>query len=200
MDRSRPLLRIATVILGAGAASLFFWRGFSGAPAPSLEEIDLGAVSDFHLVERSGRPVGLSDLKGKVWVADFVFTRCMGPCPLLSRTMKDLQESLPGVSLVSFTVDPVHDTPAVLADYAEKFGADKDRWFFLTGDVAAIHALVLGSFKSALQENGPSRPGEEVTHSLHFVLVDKAGRIRGYFNATEPEALERLRERARALQ
>jgi cytochrome oxidase Cu insertion factor (SCO1/SenC/PrrC family) len=195
-------LRIVVIVLGVAAALAVVRRGFTFGDAPSLENGDFGVVADFRLTERSGREVRLADLAGKVWVADFIFTRCEGPCPLLSRAMAGLQASFtafPDARLVSVSVDPVHDTPQVLTDYADRFGADKDRWLFLTGVPSAVKALVRGSLKSALQENGPSRPGEEVTHSVNFVLVDKAGHIRGYFDGNDPAALERLKVRAREL-
>jgi cytochrome oxidase Cu insertion factor (SCO1/SenC/PrrC family) len=168
----------------------------------ALEDGDFGAVPEFRLTERSGRTVSAADLKGKVWVADFIFTRCMGPCPRLSRAMAGLQSSLaaaPDARLVSITVDPSHDTPAALAAYAERFEADKERWLFLTGDPAAVRDLVLGGFKAAMQDNPSAGPGEAVTHSLGMALVDKDGRIRGYFDGSDPAALERLAKRAKAL-
>ena len=93
-----------------------------------------GAVPDFTLTERSGSPVSLSDLKNKVWVADFIFTRCAGQCPLMSQKLNQLQRKLKGVQFVSFSVDPGTDTPKVLSDYAKLYSADPEKWFFLTGD------------------------------------------------------------------
>jgi protein SCO1/2 len=96
-------------------------------------------VPDFDLVERSNRKVTRQELTGKVWVADFIFTTCGGICPVMTSNMRKLQDKLfADIRLVSFTVDPTHDTPEVLTEYANRYGANKDRWLFLTGDPEAI--------------------------------------------------------------
>src|SRR6185369_17492193 len=95
-----------------------------------------GQVSDFVLTNHDGKAFFLSDLQGKVWVADIIFTRCPGPCLKMTRQMRELQKALPASSqakLVTLTTDPVFDTPAVLKAYAQRFGADFNRWLFLTG-------------------------------------------------------------------
>jgi protein SCO1/2/putative membrane protein len=148
---------------------------------------DFGPVGDFKLQERSGRTVTREDLLGKVWVASFVFTRCTRGCPQITATMRQLQDDLapyPGVMLVTFTVDPEHDDPGELARYADKYGADPRRWLFLTGGEKAIYDLMEGDFRISrpIQNQGGERtPGNEVQHDLHLVVVDDAGRIRGYF-------------------
>src|SRR5437867_913183 len=117
MRRSFTVLPAVALLLMTGCAS---W-----APSPAAD--DLGEVADFALTERSGETVHRADLLGKVWVAAFGFTRCTGPCPQVSGTMARLQAELagqPDVRLVSFSVDPDHDTPEVLREYAQRFGAD----------------------------------------------------------------------------
>ena len=93
----------------------------------------LAPVPDFSLTGQNGQAVSRTDLRGLVWVADFVFTSCTGPCPELTLRMRSLQKSLrkagPGVKLVSFSLDPETDTPAVLTRYAERYHADPDRWY-----------------------------------------------------------------------
>lgn len=109
----------------------------------------LGEVPDFALTERSLRPITKADLLGKVWIANFMFTQCPDECPLTSSRMATLQEAFvaaPEVLLVSITADPEHDTPAILARYADDFGADAQRWLFLTGDKEAIYRLALEGF------------------------------------------------------
>ena len=204
MARTKLLLRTGGVFLGVGIVSIALWRGILGGEPHALEEGDFGAVGNFSLTERSGRPLSLSDLKGKVWVADFIFTRCGGPCPRLSKAMARLQAAFaasPEARFVSFSVDPAYDTPPVLSEYAGRFGADPDRWFFLTGETSDVHGVILDSFKMAVKENegAARRPGEEVTHSLHFAVVDKEGRIRGYFTATDDKSLDRLKKRVSEL-
>jgi len=147
-----------------------------------------GAVPPFSLTAQNGRPFARTALDGQVWVADFIFTTCRGPCPLMSYKMRRLQDvaaRYPDVRLVSFTVDPAHDTPAVLAEYAGRYRADPARWFFLTGQPAALDALGRGAFK--LQSVDGS-----LIHSTRFVLVDRRSQIRGYYDSAEDGFLERI--------
>jgi len=155
---------------------------------------DLGVIGDFSLTERSGRPIGRADLLGKVWVADFIFTRCNGPCPAVTGGMARLQKDLAAekdVRLVSFSVDPEHDTTDVLSTYAGNFGADPERWLFVTGDRDTIFKLLRESFHVGVERNrvSDSTPGNAVTHSTRLVLVDRRGHIRGkyYEGATDSQ-------------
>ncbi len=158
-----------------------------------------GSVPDFSLTERSNRKVGRQDLVGEVWVADFIFTHCAGTCPAMSANMRKLQDRLPAeVRLVSFSVDPYNDTPEVLTEYANRYGADRDRWLFLTGDPEAVQKLSVGGFKLALDASSGSE-AEPITHSSRFALVDKKGTIRGYYGTEEAGDLDRLVEDARKL-
>ena len=143
-------------------------------------------VPPFILTERSGKTVTNMDLDGKIWVADFIFTTCPGPCPLVTANMAKLQTSLahdPRVQLVTFTVDPQNDTQAVLAAYADKFGADPNRWWFLTGPQKSVYDLIQDGFKLVVQDNHgqPLQDGEYVvTHSTQLVLIDGDGYVRAY--------------------
>lgn len=148
-------------------------------------------VPDFSLIDQRGNPIVLSDLKGKIWVADFIFTRCVAACPLMTDKMKKLQEefSESSVDFVSFSVDPQYDTPDVLFQYANRFGVDGNRWFFLTGDKETIYHLTQEGFGLAIGQQD-----SEVLHSARFVLVDRRGQIRGYYDSNEDEALQKLRQ------
>jgi cytochrome oxidase Cu insertion factor (SCO1/SenC/PrrC family) len=164
----------------------------------------LGPIDDFQFTERSGRTVSRDHLAGKVWVAGFVFTRCAGPCTQISGSMAQLQQATQGQRdflLVSFSVDPDHDTPAVLQKYADNFQADPERWLFLTGDREKMYTLIQDSFKLGVSPNeGAARtPGNEVMHSTRLVLVDRHGEKRGYFDGTDAEQMTRLRRRIAAL-
>src|SRR5215831_12793996 len=124
------LLLLGTICLAFLLAHLRM-RAFLGNPLPVY-----GQIASFTLTNQNGRSVTLADLKGHVWVADVIFTRCAGPCLKMSRQMKKLQNNLAattGTRLVSLTTDPLYDTPPVLKKYAERFGADPNRWLFLTG-------------------------------------------------------------------
>jgi protein SCO1/2 len=202
------LLGVLAVVATAGLVSLA--RRAAAPPDSPLAGLqDLGEVPDFRLLERSGREVTLEDLRGRVWIADFVFTRCGGICPVLSARMARLQKSLrvdgdSPLRLVSFTVDPAHDTPAVLAAYAEGLRADADGWLFLTGPRADLHALIKDGFRLSVAERDAddpeADPNEMITHSDRFVLVDARGRIRGYYHGTDEESVERLLADLGALQ
>lgn len=181
-----PLLAAAALASGCGR------DGDGGTGAGTLPV--LGAVTDFALTERSGRTVTRADLLGRTWIADFIFTRCAGPCPRLTARMARLQRELPpsdSLRLVSFTVDPAFDTPAVLSDYADRFRADPRRWLFLTGSQEAVHGLVSGGFRLSIADAPPG--GTDVTHSSRFALVDRAGRIRGYYEGEDDAAVEKLK-------
>jgi protein SCO1/2 len=146
-------------------------------------------VGAFALTERGGRTVRDTDLRGKVWVASFVFTRCTGPCPQVTATMARLQSELagePDVRLVTFTVDPERDDPAELKRYAEHFHADPERWLFLTGPEAEIHRLLKEGFKVGVARAKDPTPGQEFDHSTRLVVVDRRGNARGYFEGVRP--------------
>ena len=133
------------------------------------------SVPDFALTERSGQTVKLADFAGKVWVADFFYTTCPGPCPMLSSRLSDVQKELrtePDLRLISISTDPEKDTPDVLKLYAEKFQAT-DRWLFLTGPKAVIYSLARDGFKLPIAE--PASPGGQIIHSTRLILIDKTG-------------------------
>jgi protein SCO1/2 len=151
-----------------------------------------GTVPAFQLVNQNGQPFGSAQLAGKIWIADFIYTTCPGPCPMISSRMSELQKPLgkSDVHLVSFSVDPEKDTPQVLRGYAEKLQADPARWDFLTGLQSAIYKLSHDGFKLAVSDGSDER-GIPV-HSTRMVLVDRHGQIRGYYDATEPDAVTKL--------
>ncbi|HEV2047502.1 MAG TPA: SCO family protein [Chthoniobacterales bacterium] len=151
-----------------------------------------GSVPSFELVNQNGQPFGSAQLLGKIWIADFIFTTCPGPCPMISSRMSELQTPLEktDVHLVSFTVDPDKDTPEVLRGYAEKLQAQPTRWDFLTGQKPAIYKLSRDGFKLAVSD-GSAETGTPV-HSTRMILVDRHGDIRGYYDATEADAMTKL--------
>jgi len=147
-----------------------------------------GMVSDFTLTDQSGAEFSNSALAKRIWVADFIYTNCPGPCPRMSSQMHQLQTALAGndgVSFVSFTVDPSHDTPAVLTAYAKHFDADPAKWFFLTGDVGTVNHLSRDVFLLSSVDG-------TLEHSTRFVLVDGRSRIRGYYSSFDQDAVPRL--------
>src|SRR2546425_12788620 len=151
-----------------------------------------GAVPAFQLTNQNGQPFGSAQLAGKIWIADFIYSTCPGPGPMISRRMNALQKPLgkTDVHLVSFSVDPEKDTPDVLHRYAEKLQAEPGRWDFLTGPKSAIYKLSHDGFKLAIS-NGSDAQGIPV-HSTRIVLVDRHSQIRGYYDATEADAVTKL--------
>jgi protein SCO1/2 len=191
--------------LGLGLALLFVVAGVailtvSKRQAPDVAAVaDYGKVPDFSLTERSGRAVSLQDLRGKTWIADFIFTSCAGTCPAMTAEMRRLQDILPKeIELVSFSVDPGRDTPEVLSRYADKYGADPQRWLFLTGDAETLYNVSVKGFKLALDASQGSE-AEPITHSSKFVLVDGSGKILGYYDGIEAADIARLTQDAKAL-
>lgn len=185
--------RKSALVLGIIAVALilsvlaFTAQRAGGARADYLPR--LYPTPPFELTDSHGESFGLDRLAGKVWVADLIFTRCSGPCPMMSRHMADLHEAFQNetdVHFVSISVDPEHDTPEVLETYAARFSAaDSDRWHFLTGPIDAVTTLSVDGFKLGYD-------GEPIFHSTRFVLVDRQGYIRGYFDGTESNDLVRL--------
>jgi protein SCO1/2 len=201
-------MKLRFLLLGLSVAGLgivlgtFLWLKLAPKPGAQTWQTPLeglnryGPVPDFSLVERNGQPTTLADLRGQIWIADFIYTSCTDTCPLQTAEMAKLQEQWPPHSdlrLVSFSVDPDRDTPPVLAKYADKYNADASRWLFLTGDKEAISRLIQQGFRLSATpalENGAD--GGVILHSPRFVLVDRAGEIRGYYDSRDREALRRL--------
>ena len=191
---------LAVLLLGALLVARD--RGAESQARPLEGLGKFGAVPDFTLTERTGRTLTLSDLRGKIWLADFIYTACKDTCPLESASMAQLQSDLASESfrLVSFSVDPERDTPAVLARYADLFHADPARWFFLTGKKTDVYRLVQEGFHlSAIPIDEPPHVEGEVFHDAHFILVDGSAQIRGYYESNDPAALKRLAADAKKL-
>lgn len=149
---------------------------------------NFGVVPDFRLTSQTGQPfLSKEKLDGRVWVANFIFTNCMGPCPRMSGQMKEVRDAVENLNVrfVSFTVDPERDTPEVLAEYSKRWRANPAQWFFLTGTQRDLHKLsrevfMLGDIDSKLQ------------HSTRFALIDRKSRIRGFYDTSDKESLPTL--------
>jgi len=218
------LLRGLLILVLIGAVGvLWFWQGpairswLSGKrPGEALDVF--GTVPDFSLIERSGRKMGRSDLAGRVWITNFIYTHCPDTCPLQTAQMAKLQADFAeekALRLVSITVDPERDTVLVLSQYAKRYGADPERWLFLTGEKSTIYRLALEGFRLSVVDPaegvkswffGPitvlahhGETGKQFIHSSRFVLVDRQARIRGYYQSAEEDALQRLRRDVRVL-
>lgn len=199
-DRARAsrlrygFLAAGLLVILAGTVAVAVLRGASrpGSAGPPLPKV--AAVPGFSLTERTGRGVTLEDLRGHVWIADFIFTTCAGPCPELSLRMRSLQKDVAryggDVKLVSFSVDPTYDQPPVLSAYAKRYGADPSLWWFLTcDDEPAMHELITAGF---LQGLSPAKGGAPIIHSTRFVLVDRQGYIRAWYDGLEASSKPRI--------
>ncbi len=202
--RSRYLLWGFLVVALVGVLGTTFWsklrtlpRQGSSDPRPLEGLRSFGVVPDFSLIERSGKPIKLSDLHGKVWIASFIYTTCKETCPVQSAEMAKLQADLKerqNFRLVSISVDPERDTPQALSLYADQFKADPDRWLFLTGQRKEIRRLAQEGFRLSavpVSRNSGS-DGNVIFHSSRLVLVDPKKEIRGYYDSSDSESLLRL--------
>ena len=185
--------KVTLILIPFVTAGLLLWLRHIELRALAQRTVSsYGTVPSFQLVNQDGQSFGSAQLIGKIWIADFIFTTCPGPCPMISTRMSELQKPLQktDVHLVSFTVDPEKDTPEVLRGYAEKLHAQSGRWDFLAGAQSAIYHLSRDGFKLAVSE-GSEETGIPV-HSTRMVLVDRHGEIRGYYEATEADAVTKL--------
>lgn len=201
--------RPASASIARPSLQPWLWTGFlalvmatpvlrSALPTPVPPPPVLGTVPDFRLVDQTGAPFGPERLAGRVWIADFIFTRCPDVCPRMTERVAGVHRALGDrADVVSVSVDPAYDTPERLAAFARAHGADSPRWHFLTGDSRHVQEAVLRGFKIAFSRD--SEDIASITHGVHVLLVDGRGRIRGYYDSNDADALERLVTDARRL-
>jgi protein SCO1/2 len=194
LDKSiLPWIVLGLIVIGIALLNL--WLVFDKKPESTAEVVS-ASVPDFSLVNQKEQPLGLSDLQGKIWVADFIFTHCPTICPVMTQEMAKLQSEFDSepVYFVSFTVDPERDTPEVLSRYAVQFGADEKRWHFLTGEKDQIYQLANDGFKLSAAQHGGGFP-----HSTRFVLVTPDGNIHDYYDSRSKPAMKQLRKDVKTL-
>lgn len=188
---------ILTVLVIAGA---FVYKRLQPEP-PSLPVIS--PVGEFTLTNQFGKPVSAADFRGSVWLANIIFTRCAGPCPEMTKAMKQLQDATdPSVRLVTLTTDPDNDSPEVLKRYGEKYGADFRRWSLLTGSKQQLGRLAVGGLKLTAQEKPASEresPVDLFIHSTLFTLVDQNGNLRAAFELDDPDLKPKVARATHAL-
>jgi protein SCO1 len=194
---------INAAVLGASLVSLLPANCFAHSPLPfTVLSTSIGrsarhrALPNFSLIERSGKKIGLADLRGKVWIADFIYTHCPDTCPMQTADMAKLQDRWmkeDDLRLVSFSIDPERDTPRVLSKYANRFKADAKAWLFLTGNKEQIARLVEDGFSLPLSSVAHGHNGV-IVHGSRFVLVDEQGQIIGYFDNRDSKAMQRLED------
>jgi protein SCO1/2 len=190
MSRSSTLWKATLIAIPIVTLALLLWMRQVEVNALRQRTVSAyGSVPEFQLTNQDGNNFGSADLRGKIWIADFIYSTCPGPCPMISSRMSELQKPLErtDVHLVSFTVDPAKDTPEVLRTYSERLQAEPGRWDFLTGAQSTIYNLSRNGFKLAVSEE----KGVPI-HSTRMILVDRSGVIRGYYDAAEPDAVTKV--------
>ena len=178
IDKSTlPWLVMGAIIIGIAGFTL--WSTFNTNSEPVQKHVSL-SVPDFTLTNQQAESFGLTDLVGKIWIANFIFTNCPTICPKMTQKMAELQSEFENepVYFVSFTVDPDRDTTEVLSEYAKRYAADDKRWHFLTGDKELIYQIANEGFKLAASPHGNGFP-----HSSKFALVRPDGKVHGYYDS-----------------
>ncbi len=190
------VLRWALLIAGALVLAFLGYLNLARRPAPPLV---IKEVPAFALTHHDGTTVTREDLTGEPWIADFIFTRCAAICPRMTAQMSQVSEALgerSPVRIASFSVDPEHDTPEVLADYAAKHDAEHGAgWYFLTGETETLYTLCREGFMLGVESSPPAGVAigdDPIIHSNRFVLVDRQNRIRGYYDPFDSKEIERL--------
>lgn len=196
--------------LGLGAVAgllfgLFLAAGLRSGLVTRPELPVFGHVGDFTLTNQQSQPVTLANLKGSIWLADVIFTRCPGPCVRMTKLMSEVQRALAPadpVRLVSLTADPAYDTASVLRTYAERYGADGQRWHFLTGPKAEVYRLAMKDLLLSVEEGFPENTNaleNLFIHSTKFILVDQQGGLRGIYDGEDPASKTQVLADIRAL-
>lgn len=170
---------------------------FGAGDTVTPEIKNYGALPDFSLKESYGKSFTKNDLIGKTWVVNFIYAQCSGPCPMLTERMNKLKTRLPEqIHFASFSVDPQHDTPQKLQDFAAMHGVKADsRWFFVTGDKTKMYNLIRSGFTLAVEDNAKKEFGtkDDIIHTTRFALIDKSGNVRGYYNGADENDIKLLR-------
>lgn len=194
---TRKAVAVIVLLAGAGAVVATVGVGLIIGPEPRAEPLDeYGSVPEFELIDQHRRTVTRDDLLGRVWVAEFIFTRCAAICPIMIHHTKAVRDELASrsgeISFVSISVDPEHDTPEVLRQYARVHDADADNWMFLTAEQREpIWRLSEEGFMLGVSE-APENPYMPINHGSKRVLVDRDARIRGYYSGTTTEGRQEL--------
>lgn len=186
---------MALIAMMALVGAIFVRRRPAGGALPEISRL-----GSFALTNQFGMRVGREDLEGWVVVANVIFTRCPGQCHQLSQAMARMQAGVPRGSRVRFaslTADPAFDTPAVLEKYAQRHGAEGERWHFLTGPKAEVYRLAMEGMRFSVVENESAKGGnleEQFIHASSFAIVDRRGILRAMVQLEDPRCVERVLE------
>jgi protein SCO1 len=181
---------LGVFLLGFVGFAIYSRMASNSTPPPPV----YSTAGNFSFQDQRGKTVTAADFNGHPWIADFIFTRCAGTCNVMTAALSAVNKLIPessDVKLVSFSMDPEYDTSKVLAEYAKAQGADHPRWYFLTGNRDEMFRLTRDNFKQVVTLEGGT-PDEPIVHSTRFVLVDRHGRIRGFYAGQEKESVDKL--------
>jgi protein SCO1 len=191
-----------TVLAMVAVVGTGLWARRQGAAGTGPEEemphlAPLWEVPAFSLTDQNGKTITDQSLRGNVWTAMVFFTECPGVCPMMAARMAQLQKAvtLPDVKIVSFSIDPEHDTPEKLKEYAGRFEADQSRWHMLTGQKQTMFDIA-SALKLAAK---PAENGNPITHTQKVLLVDRANRVRGSYDTNDNDSMKQLAEDIRKL-
>lgn len=164
---------------------------------PSMHNVGMGhRVGDFSLYDQRGRTITQKDLEGKIYVADFFFTTCKSICPKMTSQLQRVQEKYKNnaqVMILSHTVLPEVDSVETMMNYAMQYGADNDKWLFLTGEKSMIYSMARKNYFIVKEAEQGSGDGDgDFIHTENFVLIDTKKRIRGYYDGTSKEDVDLL--------
>lgn len=179
----RATIALAIFLLGVGC----------GRRADKLPVYD--SVPEFSATDSRGQRFTRADMAGKVWIVDFIYTYCPAECPMMSSRMKGLAAEMKNYAdtgILSISVDPGRDTPPVLQAFADRYGGGNEQWRFLAASPEMVHLLAFETF----------HVGDvlgKLEHSTKFAVVDKTGRIRGYYSSLSRDDLTKLAEDVKAL-
>lgn len=168
--------------------AVFFLTKFSKQDNNPVELPKISEIGEFNLINQENQSYGLKDLKGSYWVASFIFTRCQGPCPLITKKIKSISEEFSGLSnikFVSLSMDPDYDTPQIFKEYAKKYKLNLEAWNLLTGKKEAVMDITRNLFRLPVSE-------DPEMHTTRIVLVDSNANIRGYYNILDEGSVEKL--------
>jgi len=188
----RPVVLAAIALAIFGAVTIASLVRANQTEPPAV----LGTLPGFTLLDQTGAAYGSDQLAGKVWIANFIFTRCPTVCPVFSQKMAGVQKKTRNlgmsVRLVSFSVDPDYDTPDRLLAYAKRFSANPYKWKFLTGPLEQVRITVKQGLKIAMENEGMTGDVPDIIHGTHFVMIDQEMRIRGYYSSDDPDEIDRM--------
>jgi protein SCO1/2 len=196
MQRNQKIL--VTILWGAAVLAMIGVVGTGLWAKHQPTQPPLFDAPKFSLTDQNGDTITDANLRGNVWIASVFFTQCPGICPMITMKLAELEKAVPSpqVKVVSLSIDPEHDTPAVMKEYAKNMGVDQSRWYFLTGPKTTIYELATQGFKLAAT---PAKEGNSITHTQKVLLVDRDNEVRGVYDTNDDDSMKKLADDVKAM-